>query len=471
MAIRDLVARVGRSIVKAAEGQPRPGPWFLPITGGWLSADVGSSMNWWQNGYNVERMAPSAMVEACIAAYSQTSAMCPGDHWLSEDDSGRKRIDTSDLARILRYPNSYQTISDFMLNAVRSLYADGNTYALALRNNRYEVSSLHLMQPQQSRPYVAEDGSIFFELGGNPVIDRMIPDMGLVPARDVLHIKMNQEPYGLRGMSPLLAIYRDMSLTDAIAGQQIRFYMNQARPSHVLSTDLRLDKEQVDVLRQKWDEQSRGVGVGGTPILSSGLKPFQISTNPIDSQLADVMKTTDQRIALAYRIPLQMFGLGGGQVGSTEALMQMWIATGLGFCLNHLEEGFGTFFNLNGVPEEYLEFDTSVLLRSAFKDRVDAYVRSVQGAIHSPNEARAAFDMEPVKYGDEPRVQQQVVPLSAAGKIPAAPAPGAPPAQPAAGGPELSAPPSPDAPRGITDAEKSNIVSSFRTSHARQLAI
>jgi HK97 family phage portal protein len=471
MALRDVVARVGRSIVKAAEGQSRPGPWLLPVSGGWLPANVGSSMNWWQNGYNVERMAPSAMVEACIAAYSQTSAMCPGAHWLTNDKGGRECIETSDLSRILRIPNSYQSISDFMLNAVRSLYADGNTYALALRNSRYEVDSLHLMNPQQCMPYIAEDGSVFFSLGGNPVIDKMIPDMDLVPARDVLHIKMNQEPYGLRGVSPLLAIYRDMALTDAISSQQVSFYLNQARPSHVLTTDLRLDKEQVDMLRQKWDEQSRGVGVGGTPILSSGLKPIQISTNSIDSQLADTMKTTDQRIALAYRIPLQMFGLGGGQVGSTEALMQMWIATGLGFCLNHVEEGMGNFFKLDGVPDEYLEFDTSVLLRSAFKDRVDAYVRSVQGAIHSPNEARAAFDMEPVKFGDEPRVQQQVVPLSAAGKIPAAPAPGAPPAQPAAAGPELNGPPPPDEPKGITDAEKSRIVSSFRTSHARHLSV
>jgi HK97 family phage portal protein len=374
---------------------------------------------------------------------------------------------TSDLARFLRTPNDYQTISDFMLNAVRSLYADGNTYALALRNSRYEIDSLHLMQPQQCLPYVAKNGDVFYSLGGNPVIDRMIPDLDLVPARDVLHIRMNQEPYQLRGMSPLLAILRDMATSDAIAGQQINFYLNQARPSVVLSTDLRLDKDQTDMLRQKWEEQSKGVGIGGTPILSSGLKPFQLSTNSADSQLADVMKISDARIALAYRIPLQMFGIGGGPVGSTEALMQMWISTGLGFCLNHIEEAMGRFFSLDGVPDEYLEFDTSALLRSAFKDRVEGYVRSVQGGIHSPNEARAAFDMEQVKFGDEPRVQQQVVPLSAAGKIPAAPAPGAPPPAPAAD----VKPPQPSEPKGITDADRTKLTSLFRSSHERNLSI
>ena len=469
MALRNVVANVLRPILRAVEGQPRPGPWHLPVSGGWLAADVGSSMNWWQNGYNVEQVAPSAMVEACISSYSQTSAMCPGDHWLHDaDESGRERVETSDLARFLRVPNSYQTISDFMLNGVRSLYADGNAYALAIRNSRFEVAEMHLMDPRQSAPYVAQDGSLFYKLGGNPVIDRAIPDLDLVPARDVLHIKMNTKPYDLRGVSPLVALVRDMSVNDAIGAQQLQFYMNQARPSIVLSTDLRLDKDQTDMLRQKWDEQSRGIGIGGTPILSSGLKPYPMQVTSVDSQLADVMRISDSRVCLAYRIPLQMFGLGGGPMGSTETLMQMWISTGLGFCLNHVEEAIGRFFKLDGMPTEYLEFDTSALLRSAFKDRVEAYVRSVQGGIHAPNEARAAFDMESVEYGDEPRVQQQVVPLSAAGKIPASPAPGAPPSAPA---PAESKPPDEPEPKGITDAERFNLRSRFRSSHASHVTV
>ena len=52
--------------------------------------------------------------------------------------------------------------------------------------------------------------------------------------------------------------------------------------------------------------------------------------------------------------------------------------------------------------------------------------------IYSPNEARAAEDLDAVPHGDEPRVQAQVVPLSAAGSIPAAPVPAASPSAPAA---------------------------------------
>ena len=41
-----------RPLLKSVEGEYRPGPWYLPITGGWLPADIGNSMNWWQNGYD-----------------------------------------------------------------------------------------------------------------------------------------------------------------------------------------------------------------------------------------------------------------------------------------------------------------------------------------------------------------------------------------------------------------------------------
>jgi phage portal protein BeeE len=199
--------------------------------------------------------------------------------------------------------------------------------------------------------------------------------------------------------------------------------MNQARPSAVLTTDLILDKDQVQFIRDRWDEQSKGLKAGGTPILTGGLKPmFLTNQSSKDAELADVMKLSEQRIALAFRIPLQILGIAGGTpFGSTELLMQSWIATGLGFALNHIEEAFGLLFALDGQPDEYVEFDTKALLRSAFKDRIAGLAQAVQGGIFSPNEARAEESLDSVQYGDEPRVQQQVVPLSAAAAIPAAP--------------------------------------------------
>jgi HK97 family phage portal protein len=420
------------TIITKGEGDFRPGPYYLPYSGGWLGANEGSFLNWWQMGEDVGGLgSSSAMASACVAAYAQTVAMCPGDHWKAKSNGGRERVTTSALSRWLKTPNAYQTISDFLLNGVTNLYDDGNMYALALRNSRYEVIETHLMNPRACNAVVAETGDVFYGLSGNPVIDRMIDYPLMVPARDVLHVRLNtSQHHPLRGESPLMSAARDVAVGNAMALQQLNFYMNQARPGVVLSTDMVLDKDQVQALRDRWDEQSRGLGRGGTPILTAGLKPVPLSSaNAENSQLADIMKMSEQRVALAYRVPLQILGIGGAAFNTTESLMQSWLAGALGFALNHVEEAIGRLFGLAGQPDEYLELNTKVLLRSAFKDRVEGLVRGVQGGVFSPDEARETESLPKVKggFGEEPRVQQQLVPLSAAAAIPAAPGPGAAP--------------------------------------------
>jgi hypothetical protein len=124
------MASVLRPVLKALEGQPRPGPYRLPITGGFLPA--GAPINWWQHGMSPLAGDRSAVVERCISLYAQSIASLPGSHWRANGRGGRTRVTNSALARILKRPNDYQSISDFMLNAVRSLYFEGNAYALAL---------------------------------------------------------------------------------------------------------------------------------------------------------------------------------------------------------------------------------------------------------------------------------------------------------------------------------------------------
>jgi phage portal protein BeeE len=224
MGARALVSRSLRTVLRAVEGAYRPGPYYLPTTGAWLPD--GAPINFWQTGMTpIPDPTRSAMVEACVSAYSQTLAMCPGDHWRSNDKGGRTRVTNSALSRILRSPNAYQSISDFLLNATRSLYTDGNAYALALRNSRFEVTELHLMNPAISFPRVYQ-GEVFYYLGGNNVIDIQVGRQYVVPARDVLHIRLHSNrrwPAPLVGESPLVSAMYDVGLYDAISQQQYQF--------------------------------------------------------------------------------------------------------------------------------------------------------------------------------------------------------------------------------------------------------
>lgn len=396
---------------RAAEGEYRPGPYLL--SGGVLPAGPGRLWNWWQSGYSLQPMGEgSAMVEACVSAYAQTVAMCPGDHWQKLENGGRKRVTTSALSRIMKKPNDYQSISDFLLNLTRRLYVEGEAYAVALRNDRREISEIHLVR--QGRALVAEDGSIFYSVTGNEILERRVNISAPIPARDVLHVRLQTPRHPLKGESPILATMLERAMAGAALNQQVAFYLNQSRPSWLLESDQVLTGDQVKALRARWEEQTTGENAGSTPILTAGLKAKSAPTTASDEHLADMLKLTDQNIALAFRIPLQVLGLGGAAFASTEALMASWKASGLGFALNHIEEAFGLLFGLKGQPDEYLELDTNALMRSAFKDRVEAMARSVISGIHSSDDARAEFDLpaSPGGVGAEPRVQQQVVPLS-----------------------------------------------------------
>lgn len=416
-----LLAKIltGLRLKSATEGQYRPGPYMLGD--GWLSASAGRFMNWWQMGHSLQPYGSSnAMVEACVSAYSQTVAMCPGDHWVATADGGREAQRTSALYRIIRKPNDYQSMSDLLLNLTRRLYEKGEAFGLAVRNNRGEIDELHWMR--DGYPYVAEDGSIFYSLHGNEVVEKRFDLSAPIPARDVLHVRLHTPRHPLRGESPILAATLDLALSGAALSQQVMFYLNGARPSVMLETEQKLTRTEADDLRQRWDAQTRGEHAGGTPILSWGLKAKEIAFRAGDGQLADMLKLSDQAVALAFRVPLQILGIGGTPFASTEALMSSWRATGLGFCLNHIEEAFGQLFRLKGYPEEYLEFDTNALLRSSFKEMIEALSKGTQ-RVMTIDEARGFLQLPKVKGGNEILVQMQDVPISMAGQAAAKPIP------------------------------------------------
>ena len=389
---------------------------YLPITGGWLPPNA--PWNYWQMGMDPRPASGGAIVTACIKAYAETTATCPGTHWRGLANGGRERVSNSALSRILKRPNGYQTFPDFMLNFVWSLYATGNTYVLALQNNRYEVSELHLMNATACEPKIAESGDLYYTLAGNPIIDRRISEelLQTVPARFVLHVKLNSAPQNpLVGLPPLTAAALDVAASDMLVQQALSYAQNEGRPSGVITTDEKLSEAQVKEARARWNELTTGANAGGTPILTRGMKWEPSTSSSRDAQIAERLQYSDQRIATVFRIPLSLLSLTTGQIpsSSVEQLLRFWVATSLGFLLNHIEEGFGGLFQLAGRPDEYVEFETRALERSNDLDRIESLVRGVQGGIYSPNEARALELLPAAKDGDQPRVQQQVIPLDA----------------------------------------------------------
>ena len=127
-----------------------------------------------------------------------------------------------------------------------------------------------------------------------------------------------------------------------------------------------------------------------------------------------MLKLTDQHIALVYRVPLPILGIGGAPLGSTEALMQKWLARGLGFALNHIEEAFGIAVRPQGPAGRIPRIRHRGAAALRFKDRVEGFARGVISGIFAPTRRgrQRRWRRCRAATGTCARTQQQVVPLS-----------------------------------------------------------
>jgi HK97 family phage portal protein len=288
---------------------------------------------------------------------------------------------------------------------------NGNAYIYGgRRNERNEVESLHILNSANTMPYVDPDyQEVFYSMGDNPMLG--IFDV-MIPARDIMHIRLFAPRHPLVGVSPIENAAAAIASNAAISAHQAAFFNRMSRPSGVLSTEQKLNREQMLQLRKAWEEQSKQMNTGGIPILSSGIKWEQMSISSQDAQLVDAFNMSVVDIARAFRVPLPMIQHHdqGSTYNNVEQLIGHWLSGGLGFLLEHIELAFDKFFKL--PRREFTEFDTQALLRTDFAGKVEGYTKLVQGGLMTPNEARARVDGLPkVDNGDVPIVQQQMVPL------------------------------------------------------------
>ena len=392
-------------------------PSFWPVT-------------WWQQGYRTPMPDQNSAVEACIGAISQTIAMLPLAHWRENAKGGSERVKNSAASRVLRKPNNYQTKADFFLNLVRAELLRGNGYALAQRNGRQEISALHPVQPSSLYPFVSElDGSIYYQFSQTPVgqeFDPVVED--LFRSDDVLHIRMHTPLHPLVGETPMTAAALAIDGGNAIQKASAAFHANMSRPSGYLKVPGALKADLAESLRGEWQAAYTGVSSGRIAVLQGGVEWQTLSMNAVDAAIIDSYKMTIADIARVFRVPLAIIGDNTSTYNNTEVLMKFWLATGLGYMLEHLELALDALFAL---PEgEWIAFDTDYLQRADFAARIEGLVRGVQGALFTPNEARAREGLPAVPFGDEPRVQAQVVPLSYASQAPGESAPSAPSTDP-----------------------------------------
>ena len=312
---------------------------------------------------------------------------------------------------VLRKPNHYQTRQKFVESWLFSKLLRGNAYILKQRDARGVVTALYPLQPDDVRPLVAPDGSVFYELRRDDLA-RLGKDMPAAPASEIIHDTMYTLFHPLVGVSPLYACATAATQGLKIQSNGANFFGNAAMPSGILTAPSEIGDETAARLKREWEANYGGDKYGRVAVLGDGLKFEPMTMTALDAQLVQQAQMSDLAICSAFHVPAFKVGVGPLPThDNIEALDQQYYSQ----CLQTLIESFETHLDEGlGLSREYrTEFDLEDLLRMDTARKVEAVEKLVGAGVLAPDEARARFNLGPVEGGASPYMQQQNYSLAA----------------------------------------------------------
>ncbi|HDZ55378.1 MAG TPA: phage portal protein [Pseudomonas xinjiangensis] len=326
------------------------------------------------------------------------------------DDGIWAEARNADFSAVLRKPNHFQNRIQFFETWIISKLCHGNTYVLKQRDNRGLVTALYVLNPRRVTTLVGDDGSVYYQLKTDNL--SLLEGDLIVPARDIIHDRINCLFHPLVGLSPIYACGLAAMQGNAIQTSSARFFQNGSRPGGVLTAPNSIGDETAARLKTHWEANYTGENSGRVAVLGDGLTYEPMVMSAADSQLIEQLRWSAETVCSVFHVPGYKAGVGQAPTHSNaEILNQVYysdcvqsLLESLELCLDEgleLPDPYGTEFDLDGL----LRMDTATL----YKANNDA----VGGGWMTPNEARRRVDLPPVIGGDTPYLQQQNFSLGA----------------------------------------------------------
>jgi len=371
-----------------------------------------------------------------------------------DDDKICSQIENPAFSPVLRDPNHYQNRIQFIECWILSKLTRGNTYVLKERDGRGVVDAMYVLDPSRVQVMVSPLGQVFYAITQD-ALSGVTEASVVVPAREIIHDRMNTIFHPLVGLSPIYACGRAAMQGLKILQTSESFFEHGSQPSGVLSAPAAISTEVAERIQKHWDDNFGGKrNIGKVAVLGDGLKYEQMTMTAVDAQLIDQLKWGDERVCSTFHVPPYMVGVGPPpNYNNIEALNQQYYSQCLQIYIESAELCLEGGFELKG--QLGIEFDLDALLRMDSATKMKVATEGVIGGVLSPNEARATFNRKPVKGGETPYLQQQNYSLAAlnardkAGPPPALGTTPTPPSLP----PGPPPPPEPPATKHVDDVD------------------
>jgi HK97 family phage portal protein len=322
-------------------------------------------------------------------------------------------VEESPFLGVLRKPNDYQTMIQFVEQWEVSKLLYGNTYVLKEREERRGlVKSLYVLHPRCVNVLVASDGGVYYEINRDDLSG--VTERVTVPASEIIHDKNTPLWHPLVGVSPLYACALSGTMSGKIQENSTNHFTNKSMPGGVLSAPGVIDDVTAARLKANFEENYSGTNIGRVAVLGDGLAFSAMRETAEASQLIEQLQWTVLDVARAFKYPSRKLQVAMPYASNPEAVQVEYLSDCLQYHLEQFEacmnEGLGLPYNMG------VEFDLDGLLRMDTLGRIEASTKAIIGGLSKPNEGRFKENLPPVEGGDQVYLQQQNFSLAALAK-------------------------------------------------------
>lgn len=403
--------------------------------GGWWPVVREPFAGAWQKNRSLSRDSVMRFhaVYACTTLIAADVSKCRCRVVEQGTDGIWREVQVAAFSPVLRKPNRYQNRIQFFENWIISKLTYGNTYVLKERDARQVVKYLYVLDPTRTKPLVAPDGEVFYQLSADNLSG--IEGDTIVPASEIIHDRHSPLFHPLIGISPIMACGLGASQGLAIQNHSASLFTNGSQPGGILTAPGRIGDDDAQRIKDRWEQNFSGDNVGRVAILGMGLEYKTWAVNAVDAQLIEQLKWSALQVCSTYGVPAYKVQVDVAPTyNNIEALDQQYYSQ----CIQRhfeqielcLDEGLGL---VDTAGHTYgTEFDLDDLIRMDTSAKIRSVAEAVRASVMGPNEGRARLNLPPVEGGDTPYIQQQNWPLSVLAKRP--PPTTAPPAATGGGG-------------------------------------
>jgi HK97 family phage portal protein len=384
--------------------------------GGWYPLVREAFTGAWQS--NVETPIADVLshptVFSCITLIASDIAKMRLELVREEDNDVWAPTENPAFSPVLRKPNGWQVPFQFIQYWMMSKLTAGNTYALLRRDQRGVVAAQYVLDPQRVRPLIAPDGSVFYELNTDHLAT--LPDVVVVPSREIIHDLFNPLFHPLVGISPLYACGIAAMLGIKIQTNSAHFFANGSQPGGILTAPGAISDDTAKRLAEYWNTNFTGSKAGKVAVVGDGLKYEGMGQPAHDAQLNEQWSSASQAIADAFHVPWYLVGGPQPPYNNIQALNVQYYTQCLQPLTTSLEQvmdkGLGLSPDrINGVRLG-TQFNINDLLWMDSATMMTVISQGVSAGVMKPNEGRSRLNLGPVKGGDTPYLQQQYYSLA-----------------------------------------------------------